>query len=201
MKAEKTATRPALFRLQCVIKPISFLNKGHIEASSVLYQHAKRAELNCETDFFRTQEKAYRANSSAIPLIVSILYKLFISELFASKSISVRVQTILTRLFLTLVTLLIHHSRISIHPTTLPRSLRPHATTNISPHGSPACSTMRLTSPSHRPAISRCNHKNSRKQHIIIIFSEKYLVVCVKLCNFAAEILTNRFSRAYSSVG
>lgn len=115
MKAEKTATRPALFRLQCVIKPVSSLDQGHIEASSVLYQHAKQAKLNCETDFFRTQEKAYWANSSAIPLIVSILYKLFISELFASKSISIRVQTILARLFLTLVTLLIHHSRISIH--------------------------------------------------------------------------------------
>lgn len=201
MKAEKTATRPALFRLQCVIKPVSSLDQGHIEASSVLYQHAKQAKLNCETDFFRTQEKAYLVNNSTISLILSILYKLFISELFASKSISVRVQTILARLFLTLVTLLIHHSRISIHPTTPPRSQHPHTTTNTSPHGSPACSTMRLTSPSSLPTTSPCNHKNRHKQHGSIIFFEKYLVVCVKLCNFAAEILTNRFSRAYSSVG
>lgn len=165
----------------------------------MLYQHAKRAELNCETDFFRTQEKAYRANSLAIPLIVSILYKL--SELFASKSISVRVQTILARLFLTLVTLLIHHSRISIHPTTPPRSQRSHTTTNTSPHRPPNGSTMCITSPSSLPTTSPCNHKNRHKQHGSIIFSEKYLVVCVKLCNFAAEILTNRFSRAYSSVG
>ncbi len=201
MKAEKTATRPALFRLQCVIKPVSSLDQGHIEASSVLYQHAKRAELNCETDFFRTQEKARRANSPDISLIVNTLHKLFISELFASKSISIRVQTVLARLFLTLVTLLIHHSRISIRPTTPPRSLRPHATTNISPHRPPNGSTMCITSPSSLPTTNPCNHKNRHKQHGSIIFFEKYLVVCVKLCNFAAEILTNRFSRAYSSVG
>lgn len=163
MKAEKTATRPALFRLQCVIKPVSSLDQGHIEASSVLYQHAKQAKLNCETDFFRTQEKAYWANSSAIPLIVSILYKLFISKLFASKSISVRVQTILARLFLTLVTLLVHHSRISIHPTTPPHSQRPHTTTNTSPHHPPNGSTMCITSPSSLPTTSPCNHKNRHK--------------------------------------